>query len=121
MCQQIYAIFVIKELGLDHSNTSTNKTYIVVHKTNNQVISGQAAFLKNKFNLEVNGESKKLPNIYWTSKLHKNPLKARLLTAAPQCSVKPLSRAFTWVLKLMYNQIETYNSKMHYFSEIKLF
>ena len=30
--QQFYALVLIKELGLDHNITSTNKTYILVHK-----------------------------------------------------------------------------------------
>ena len=35
-----------------------------VHKTNNQVISDHAIFLRGKFNLEVEEENKKLSNIY---------------------------------------------------------
>ena len=60
MCQQYYAL--MKELGLDHNNTATNKTYIPAHKTNNQVISCHTAFLRNKFNLVVDEENKKLCN-----------------------------------------------------------
>ena len=71
--------------------------------------------------MAVDEESKKLPNIYWSPKLHKHLCKARFIIAAPQCSVKPLSKAVTSVLKLMYKQIETYNSKIHYFSGVKSF
>ena len=60
MCQQYYAL--MKELGLDHNNTATNKTYIPAHKTNNQVISCHTAFLRSKFNLVVDEENKKLCN-----------------------------------------------------------
>lgn len=42
-----------------------------------------------------------------------------LLIANLQCSVKPLSKAVNAVLKLMYKQMETYNSKSYYFSGIK--
>ena len=62
--QQFYALALIKELGLDFNNIVTNKTYFPVHKTNNQVISGNTTFLTNKFNLAVDEEKKKLPNIY---------------------------------------------------------
>ena len=32
ICQQLYALVVKKDLGLDHNNTGTNKTYISVNK-----------------------------------------------------------------------------------------
>ena len=35
--QQFHAFILIKELDLDHNNTGTYKTYIPVHKANNQV------------------------------------------------------------------------------------
>ena len=53
----------MKELGLDHNNTGTNKTYIPVHKIDGQVTSDHTTFLRNKFNLVVDEENKKLPNI----------------------------------------------------------
>ena len=67
ICQQFYALVLIKELGLDHNNTATNKTFILLHKTDNQVISDHTSFLKSKLNLVVDEENKKFPNIYWTS------------------------------------------------------
>ena len=111
ICQQFYALVLIKELGLDHDNSGTNKNYIPVHKTNYRVISGHTTFLWNKFNWEVDEGNKKLPNIYWTPKLHKHSSTARFIIAAPQRSVKPLSKAVTLVLKLMYKQMETYSPK----------
>ena len=116
-----FALVLIKELVLNNNKTGTNKNYISVHKTNNQVISGHITILRNKFNLVVDEENKKLPNIDWTPKLYKYPSKARLIIAALQCSVKLLSKAVTSVLKRMHKQIETYNSKMHYFSGVKSF
>ena len=89
ICQPFYPLVLIKELGLDHNNTDTNKTYIPVHKTNNQVISGHIRVLRKKFNSVVDEENKKLPNICWTLKLHKHPSKARFIIAARQCHVKP--------------------------------
>ena len=64
ICQQFYAIALIKELGLEHNNTNKIKTYIPVHKNNNEVISGHTTFLGNKFNFVVDEENKKLPNIH---------------------------------------------------------
>ena len=42
--------------------------------------------------------------LYWTSKLYKNPTKAKFVT--PKCSVKAPSKAVTAELKLNYNQME---------------
>ena len=43
-----------------------------------KIVSDNTSFLESKFNLEFNEINKKLPNICWTSKLHKCPNKARL-------------------------------------------
>ena len=50
--------------------------------------------------------NKKLPKLNWIPKLHKNPTKARFLIVTPKRSVKPISKAATVGLKLMFNQIE---------------
>ena len=44
-----------------------------------------------------------------------------MLIVAPKCSLKPLSKAVTSALKLMYQQIENYNNKKHFFSGVKTF
>ena len=105
MRQRFYVLVLIKELSLDHNTTGTNKNYTPVHKTNNQVISGLNTFVRNKFNLVADNENKKIPNIYCNPKLYKHPSKGRFIIVAPQCSVKPLSKAITSVLKLMYKQL----------------
>ena len=76
ICQQFYALVLIKEVGLDHNNAVTNKTCIPEYKTNNQVISGHTSFSRSNFNLLVDEETKKLSNIYWTPTLHKHPSKS---------------------------------------------
>ena len=53
ICQQFYALVLMKERDVDHNNTGTKKTFIPVHKTNNQIISGRTTFLRSKFRLVV--------------------------------------------------------------------
>ena len=48
------------------------------------------------------------------SKHHKHLSRASFIIAAPQYPVKTFSKALTSVFKLMYKQIETYNSKNNY-------
>ena len=50
VCQRFYEIVLIYELWLDHNDTGKNQTYILVYKTNNQVMSPGITFLRNKFN-----------------------------------------------------------------------
>ena len=45
ICQRFYAIVLIEELGLDHDNTATNKTYILAPKTNDPAVSGYTTSL----------------------------------------------------------------------------
>ena len=74
----------MKELGLVQNITSTNKTYIQVNKTNNQVISDQTRFLNKKCDLE---EMKKIEHFLKPPgqfKLHKHSSKARFIIAVLQ-------------------------------------
>ena len=121
ICQRHYAQVLIDELGINNINNNKTNTYINVTKSAEKIIADNTSFLKQKFKLEVDKTNQKLPNIYWTPKLHKNPSKSRFIIAAPKCSVKPLSKAVTAALKLLYKQIENYNYKTHYYSSVKTF
>ena len=90
-------------------------------KPADKIILYNTSFLKNKFNPDVNEINKKLPNMYWNPKLHKNPTKARLIIAAPKYLEKPLSKVVIVALKLIYKQIENYNFKTLYHCGVKTF
>ena len=120
VCKRFYALVLIKELGLDKELGSA--TYENIEQNNiNEIVKQQTDDLQVKFHLKVPTESKLLPHIYWLPKLHKNPVKFRFIIAAPNCSVKPLSKAITKIFKLFYKQIETYNDKSLHYSSIKTF
>ena len=93
----------------------------VTVSTLEKIIEIGVAKLSKKFGLNVPEESERLPHIYWLPKLHKNLVKFRFITAAPNCSVKPLSKAITKSFKLFYRQIEKYNAKSYCFSYVKTF
>lgn len=120
VCKRFYAEVLMKELGL--LGQSACDTYEKVeNRTEKQLIEEDCKTLNTKFNLPVPEASKKLPHIYWIPKLHKNPIKFRFIIAAPDCSIKPLSKAITKIFKLFYRQIETYNAKSYFFSHVKSF
>ena len=60
-----------------------------------------------------------LPDIYWTPKLHKNPVKFRFIIASKRCTTKTVSKNLSSIFTLFQKQIDTYNKKSHYFSGIK--
>ena len=114
VCKRFYAKVLIDELGLnigDHTNISD--TYIrETNKDIPSIVNNHLSDLANKFSLDDFEENNKcLPQIYWLPKMHKQPIKARFIVAAPKCSVKMLSKAITKVFKLFYQQIESYNKK----------
>ena len=119
VCKRFYAQVLVSELGLDNKNSCP--TYEKVNCDANELIEEDCKILREKFNLSVAQDSKKLPHIYWTPKLHKNPLKFRFIIAAPNCSMKPLSKAITKIFRLFYRQVETYNAKSFFFSQVKTF
>ena len=64
--------------------------------------------LKIKFGIDnIPIENHRLLNMYWMAKLHKNPIKARLIKASPKSSIKPLARSITSIFRLFFRQIQT--------------
>lgn len=55
-----YALALIRELSLDHTNSGINQICFPVHENNHQAISGHIIFLRNKLNFVVDREKKKL-------------------------------------------------------------
>ena len=119
VCKRFYAQVLVSELGLEKSNICS--TYEKINCDVNDLIEKDSQKLSGNFNLPVAEESKKLPHIYWTPKLHKNPIKFRFIIAAPDCSMKPLSKAITKIFRLFYKQVETYNAKSFFYSQVKTF
>ena len=122
ICKRFYAQVLIKELGIEKQNsTNAGNTYLQINKNPDNIINNHANVLKKKFNISIDNDNKKLPHMYWLPKLHKIPSKSRFIVAATNCSVKPLSKAVTAALKLLYKQIESYHQKSFYFSGVKSF
>ena len=120
VCQRFYAHVLVRELGLDgESNVGTYEK--VINDKADEIIQNHTSKLLNNYKLVVPVESKLLPKLYWLPKLHKNPVKFRFIIAAPNCSIKPLSKVVTKIFKLFYRQIETYNAKSKFYSYIITF
>ena len=60
----------------------------------------------NKIDLPNN--VKDSPVMYWIPKMHKNPINFCFIIAFPVCSIKPVSKDITSILKLVYEKVERY-------------
>ena len=121
ICKRFYASVIVEELGLrDASSSSTYKN--ITNKTSREVIDKHLKFLADKFNMkDSTSDNSRLPNIYWLPKMHKDPIKFRFIIAAPECSIKPLSKTLVAIFKLFQWQIESYNLKCKFFSGVNTF
>ena len=52
-----------------------------------------------------------LPSMYWMPKMHKTPVGERFIIASPKCSLKPLLKDVTSILKLFQKQIASFHDK----------
>lgn len=119
ICKRFYAMVLFKELGI--CDASTTKTYKKFRTSIKTIINNQKKVLKNKFDLDVSTENECLPHIYWLPKMHKTPCKFRFIIAAPKCSIKPLNKVVTAILKLFFCQIQRYHQKSYFYSGVKTF
>ena len=53
--------------------------------------------------------------------MHKNPIKARFIIASPKSSIKPLAGTITSIFCLFFREIQTYNDKCRFFTDINTF
>ena len=87
----------------------------------NDIVRTHEQELLDNFDISLSSDMRSLPDIYWLPKLHKTPTKSRFIIASKKCSVKQLSKDVTSIFKLAYNQIERYNQKTSFYSNINTF
>ena len=56
--------------------------------------------------------------MYWSPKLHKDPIGSRFIIASKQSSLKPLLKDLTCIFKLFQKQVESYNDKSRVWSGV---
>ena len=56
--------------------------------------------------VELSDDDKRLPYLYWTSKLHKSPVKHRFIAGYSKCTIKELSRLLTKILTVIKTELE---------------
>ena len=102
VCKRFYAFVITRELGLNN-NSSTDTYNNAGGLSANDIIDKNIRYLKTKFGIDnIPIENYRLPNMYWMSKVHKNPTKARFIIASPKSSIKPLARTITSIFRLLF-------------------
>ena len=96
--KRFYAFVRAKELGLN--NKSSTDTYNNAGGISTKyIIDKNIRDSKIKFSIyNILTENHQLPNTYWMSKMHKNPVKAAFIIASPKSSIKPFARTITSIL-----------------------
>ena len=116
ICKRYYALVILQELGLSGASTPTYTR--INNESPDDIINRHKEELKDQFNIMVDKNMSTLPDIYWTPKLHKNPVKFRFIIASKQCTIKHLSKKIASIFSLFDKQIDTYNKKTRYYSGI---
>ena len=108
ICKNHYADVIKSELKFS-LQTENDNTYEHVNTTSKEIIKSHSDML-NKFDLGVEGGDV-LTCLYWSPKLHKDPIGERYIIASPECSVKPLLKDVTSILKLFQSNLKHFHDK----------
>jgi len=117
ICKKFYVSKILNEIGI---MSEDNPTYKISSKTKEEIIFENVCFSKT-FGLNPDDNDKSLPIMYWTPKMHKNPIGARFIVASKKCSTKLLSKSVSKVFKLIFHQTQNFYDKSHFYSSFKQF
>ena len=110
ICKMYYIETLIKELGLDNCSTPTgNSTYTSCQMSSEDIVNTHDTFMKS-FGIELSDDDIRLPYLYWTSKLHKSPVKHQFIAGYSKCTTKQLSSLLTKILTVIKTGLEKYCS-----------
>ena len=113
VCKKFYISKLISEI-------SGNDTYLHSEKDLETIVKENEEMCK-KFGLALTEKFKTLPVMYWTPKMHKNPIGCRFIVASKVCSSKPLTEVVSRVFKVLYQHVESFHKKSRFFSGFSKF
>ena len=95
-------------------------TYQISDKNFNDIIATNIHFCKS-LNLPVTENIQCLPFMYWMPKMHYQPSRARFIVASAVCSTKPISNLVSIIFKKVFQQVQSFHSKAHFYKHYKRF
>ena len=117
VCKKFYIEKLLSEVGL---SGNPNNTYHISDENPNNIIETNIHFCKS-LNLPVNEKNNCLPYMYWTPKMHYQPSRARFIVASAVCSTKPISNLVSIIFKKVFQQVQNFHSKAHFYKHYKRF
>ena len=112
--------FISKFLFVNNQQYTQNK-HNVSNMSELNILNKYSSCICNLTKTSLDQDEKYLATIYWLPKLYKTPAKAAHIIVALKCYLKLLPKTITSVLKLLYNQIESYTNKSHFLTGFKCF
>ena len=109
-----YAQVIAAELKYSSTNhiPSEDDTYEYDStKSSIDVVNSHKLTLSN-LDLPLKEDMECLPSMYWMPKIHKTPVGERFIIASPKCSLKPLLKDVTSILKLFQNKSHLFTIKI---------
>ena len=88
-----------------HNEIHNSGNFVKVNQSTESILEQQSNFVT-KHNLSTDI---KMPFLYWTAKLHKNPYSHRFITSGRDCTTQPLSIHVGYCLKTVLNIIRNNN------------
>ena len=79
-------------------------------KSSIDVVNSHKLTLSN-LDLPLKEDMECLLSMYWMPKMHKNPVGERFIISSPKCSLKPLLKDVTSILKLLKKQVASFHDK----------
>ena len=117
ICKKFYISKILEEVGIGSSQSST---YIRSDFSIDDIIKENEAFT-NSFGLKLTDKHRDLPLMYWTPKMHKNPVGFRFIIASKYSSTKPLTELISRVFKMIFSQVESFHNKSIYYTGLNKF
>ena len=113
-----YASVITRELRLNN-NSSTDTYNSAGGLSTNYITDKNTRDLKIKFGIDnIPIESYQLANMYRVPKMHKIPIKVSFIALSPKFSIKALARTITSIFRLSFKQMQTYNDKSRFSTDI---
>ena len=110
ICKRYHIETLIKELGLDNCSTPAgNSTYTLCQMSSEDIVNTHDTFMKS-LSIELSGDDKRLPYLYWTPNLHKSPVKHHFISGSSKCTTKQLSSLLPKILTVIKIGLENYCS-----------
>ena len=91
VCKQLYAKVILEEVNFTDINAGNNPTYELVHEDQKDIVQRYKDF-QESMRLTLEEDYQKLPQMHWTTKIHKEPVSSRFIIGSKISSLKPLGK-----------------------------